>query len=523
MGITTSQKMGVAALIMAGSVLLSRFMGLIRDKVVSWQFGAGAESDVYFSAFVVPEFLNHLLAGGYISITLIPLLAAAFKENEDDGWRFFGTVLCWATAGIILLTAVAWIAAPNLAPLVAPGFTEAKLARLASFLRIILPAQIFFLAGSCLTAILYIRKQFFVPALTPLVYNACIIAGGLLLPGHGMEGFCWGVLAGAALGAFVLPLWAVRRGAFRFIPGWWHKKLFKMAMLALPLMLGLSVTVMDEQFIRVFGTMAGDGAVSLLNYARRIMMVPVGVVAQAAGVASFPFLAALVVKGDEKTFDDTLRRVLRASIYVVVPLCLLMIILSAPGLGVFFEGGRFSAGDTAQAAPLLQVMLLAVPFWTVQQVMGRAFYARQDTLTPAVVGTIVTGIVVCVYPFAVRSWGAPGVAGVSSGGMVLYTLALCAVWIRKRGRGVFSGLARPLFSSLSIGCPAALAGSFVSCKLKPLSCLLADKAGEIFPVSAQVARHMIDIGVGGSIFAGCYIALAYLFAREALELGRKKF
>ena len=83
MRLTATHKMGIAALIMAGSVFLSRLMGLVRDKVVSWQFGAGAESDVYFAAFVVPDFLNYLLAGGYISITLIPLLSKRSRRTRQ--------------------------------------------------------------------------------------------------------------------------------------------------------------------------------------------------------------------------------------------------------------------------------------------------------------------------------------------------------------------------------------------------------------------------------------------------------
>ena len=177
MRLTATHKMGIAALIMAGSVFLSRLMGLVRDKVVSWQFGAGAESDVYFAAFVVPDFLNYLLAGGYISITLIPLLSKRFEEDEADGWRFFSAVFWWAALGIAALTAVAWIFAPELARIVGPGFSPEKQARLAHFLRIILPAQVFFLPGACVSALLYIRKQFLAPALTPLIYNGCIIAG----------------------------------------------------------------------------------------------------------------------------------------------------------------------------------------------------------------------------------------------------------------------------------------------------------------------------------------------------------
>ncbi|MCQ2445039.1 MAG: murein biosynthesis integral membrane protein MurJ, partial [Mailhella sp.] len=175
MALTTSQKMGAAALIMAASILVSRFMGLLRDKIISWQFGAGGETDIYFAAFVVPDFLNYLLAGGYVSITLIPLLSRRFEEDEEDGWRLFGTVFCWAVLAIGLLSAAAWIAAPLLAPAVAPGFGSEQCARLVRFLRIVLPAQVFFLPGACLTALLYIRRQFAVPALTPLFYNGFIL------------------------------------------------------------------------------------------------------------------------------------------------------------------------------------------------------------------------------------------------------------------------------------------------------------------------------------------------------------
>ena len=142
-----------------------------------------------------------------------------------------------------------------------------------------------------MSALLYIRKQFLAPALTPLIYNGCIIAGGLLVTGRGMEGFCWGVLFGAALGSFLLPVVAARSSGSPLPEGipaglrlrfnLRHPLLKRLLLLALPLMLGVSIVAMDEQFVRIFGSMAGEGAVSLLSYARRIMLVPVGVVAQA--------------------------------------------------------------------------------------------------------------------------------------------------------------------------------------------------------------------------------------------------
>ena len=96
--LTAQQRMGAAALILAASTILSRLMGLARDKIISWQFGAGGESDMYFAAFVVPDIINYLLAGGFMSITIIPLLTRRFQEDEADAWSFFSCVFCWMAA-----------------------------------------------------------------------------------------------------------------------------------------------------------------------------------------------------------------------------------------------------------------------------------------------------------------------------------------------------------------------------------------------------------------------------------------
>ena len=508
--------MGAAALIMAFSVLVSRFMGLFRDKIISWQFGAGGETDIYFAAFVVPDFLNYLLAGGYISITLIPLLSRRFEENEADGWRFFGVVFSWATLSIGLLSVAAWAAASKLAPMVAPGFSPEQCARLAEFLRIVLPAQVFFLPGACLSAVLYIRHQFTVPALMPLVYNGCILIFGVGLPwlgiAEGMEGFCWGVLAGAALGAFILPLIAVREGGLHLSFALTHPLMKKFLLMALPLMIGQSVVVLDEQFVRIFGSMAGDGAVSLLNYARRIMMVPVGVVAQAAGVASFPFLASLAAKGDMEEFRSTLRRTMTNSMIVAVPVAAWMITSSGPVLGFIFEGGSFSVSHTMGAAPLLQIMLLAVPFWLLQQVTGRAFYALEDTVTPAVVGTVVTLLAVPGYMLLIPLRGAKGVALVTTASIALYALVLMAVACRRWASGAFAGIWGTAWRSALIsmpGCGIMLAVMHDGFRLM-----------QGWPALLQ---QFVVLAVGGVLFVVSWLTIAWFFHRDYFALVTSPF
>ncbi len=511
MKINTAQKMAIAAVIMSFSVLVSRFMGLLRDKIISWQFGAGGEADIYFASFVVPDFLNYLLAGGYISITLIPLLSRRFEEDSEDAWKLFSTVLCWASLSIGILSAAAWIAAPQLAPLAAPGFDDVQCGRLAYFLRIVIPGQVFFLPGACLTALLYMRKQFFVPALTPIIYNGSILLFGVLLPAlglaEGMEGFCWGVLFGAAIGAFWLPLHAVRKGGLCFSPSLRHSLFGRFLLLALPLMIGQSVVVLDEQFVRIFGSMAGDGAVSLLNYARRIMLVPVGVVAQAAGVATFPFLASLAAKGDMDGFCGTLNTTMKNSMIIAVPVTAWMMAASAPVLGFIFEGGSFSAHHTAEAAPLLQIMLLAVPFWLLQQVTGRAFYALQDTVTPAVAGTLATLLAVPGYFLTIPVLGAKGVALVTTACVALYAFALLVIAQKRWAGGAFAGLAGAAWRSLLLSLPG--------CAVMAVIVLYAPMLPWNIPA---LLREFLVLALGGIMFVLSWCLLARLFMPPYLEM-----
>ncbi len=445
------QQMGLAAVIMGVSVLLSRFTGLIRDKVISYLFGATRESDLYFAAFVIPDFINYLLAGAYFSITLIPLLALYFENREEEGWTFFSAAVNWIGLSILALTLVAMGFSHKLARVAAPGLSPDDLARLAFFLRIVMPAQVCFLVGSCFAAILYLRRQFLVPALIPIVYNGFIILGGVVLQHRGMEGFCWGVLAGAVLGNLLLPVLAVRfGGGVKWRPSFAHPGLKRLLLLALPLMIGQSIVVLDEQLVRIFGSLVGEGAVSWLNYARRIMLVPVGVVAQAAGVASYPFLAQLIAKQDYQKFHLTLNKALEGVLFLLIPMSAWMILVARPTITLIFQQGNFDAADTVATSRLLQISLTVVVCWGVQQVVGRAFYARQDTLTPAVIGTLVTVVCVPAFYLLTSRFGAMGVAAASASSIALYTLALTSWWIHRFGREAFAGLAATSAKVLSI-------------------------------------------------------------------------
>ena len=512
--LSTRQRMGAAALLLAGSAILSRLMGLVRDKVISWQFGAGAEADMYFAAFVVPDCINYLLAGGFLSITIIPLLARRFREDAADAWRFFSCVFHWMLVAACLLTLLGMFFAEPLARLVAPGFTPDRCARLAFFMRLVLPAQVFFLSGACFTALLYLRRQFGVPALTPLVYNGCIIATGLLLPAaaeaagisvQGMTGYCVGVTAGAALGAFFLPWRIAARGGLHLQSVWRHRLMGRFLLTALPLMLGQTIVMLDEQLLRVFGSLAGEGVVSLLNYARRIAQVPVGLVGQAAAAASYPFLVSLLAQGDEARFSEVLRSALLTGLGLIIPCVLCMAACAWPLLGAIFQGGRFGAAETLAATPLTQIMLAAAPFWLVYMVLVRGYYARGDTLTPAVTGTAMTLLCLPVYYFWAAPAGASGIAALSGLSVSLYAVWLAGIWLRRHGPGAFEGLCRFGLRVLACSLPGAVLAWHV--------CRLCMEKFSLHPITASC----MALVAGGISFALVFVPLSRLLAPTILE------
>ncbi len=507
--LTKVQHMGLAAIIMSVSIMLSRIMGLLRDKVISWQFGASSEADLYFAAFVVPDFINYLLAGGYVSITLIPLLSKRFEEDSTDAWKFFSTVFCWATLAVSLLTIIAFIFANPLAKLVAPGFEAEQVKRLAFFLRIILPAQIFFVSGACFSALLYLRKQFFVPALTPLIYNGCIILLGIILPplsiAGGMEGFCYGVTLGAALGAFFLPAFAAKQHGLFLHISFKHKYMGRFLLIALPLMLGQSVVMLNEQFLRIFGSLAGEGVVSLLSYARRISQVPVGMIGAALAVASYPFLANLAAKKDFTTFAKTLNTAMSSSLALLLPLSAWMIAAALPTMGFIFEGGDFSHTDTLNSTPLLQVMLLAVPLWGIQMVIGRGFYALGDTLTPALLGTAITIVSLPLFYYSV-DYGAMGISIVSMLGVLAYIIGIVFIWYKRRGGAAFKGLLRIITWGMALSCISAGIANIVS----NLSLTYTKHLPSIWP-------YIIALILSFIVFIVSYSILTLKFTPELLQ------
>jgi putative peptidoglycan lipid II flippase len=423
-----------ATILLMASAMLSRVIGLVRVKYIALVFGKGVEADAFLAAFQLPDMISYFLVGGAASITFVTILTR-YRDTgrEAEGERSLSVIL--STMLLVLGGAIvlAEIFAPWYTRAVFPGFDTAKAALCTRLTRILLPAQLCFFAGGVCGAVLLVRKQFYAQAVTPLIYNLGTILGGVLLARMlGVSSLAYGTVAGALAGPLLVNFAGARRVGtrFQFLLDWQDEGLREWVRLSIPLMLGVSLVTADNWIINYFAS-SGNGAVSVMTYAKQLFTAPMAVLAQAAGAASMPFFANLWAQKRHYEFAtevaDSVSRVAALGILVASG----MMALAFPLIDLVMRGGRYSAMDTAQTAAYFAIFAITLFLWSAQAIYARAFYAAGNTMTPMVAGTIVTVVSLPIYALLYRWQGVSGLAMASDVGIALQTLTL-AVLLHKR-------------------------------------------------------------------------------------------
>jgi len=503
--------MGTAAAIVSASVLISRILGLGREALLAALIGVNTEGDLYRQAFAIPDFLNYLLAGAYLTITLIPILSRHLERGQaETASQAFTAVFRFMGMAILGLTVVMWLAADPLVSLVFPEASDHV--RLVSLTRLVLPAQVFLVLGSLLMAVQYTHRRFLYPALAPIIYNSGIIIGGLVGAAIGdpsPEWFLWGAVAGSAVGNFGLQWLGARSTGTWLTPvpkG--DKSVKEYLVLALPLMLGQSVAVLDEQFVRWFGQVE-EGATSALSFARQLNMVPVGVIAQAAGVAAFPFLARLAASGDEKGLVATTVRAARNTLFVAAAATAALVVLARPIVRLLYQYGEFSSEDAELVASLLILYAFSIPAWGLHQILSRHFYAKRRMWTVVLIGTAGTLLAIPIWIALYSAMGVEGFALASTVVMSAYAIALLVAW------GLDAGWqpVRLLLPSMLRGLVAAGVAALVAYPL--VGAMFGD--GDLTIMEGLGAAL-----IGGLTTVAAFLGVSYLLkAPELAELRRR--
>ncbi|MCB9528152.1 MAG: murein biosynthesis integral membrane protein MurJ [Myxococcales bacterium] len=410
---------GVASVLWGAGILMNRAIGLIRESVIGRTLGNGRETDLYQTAFELPDFLNYLLAGGVLSIVFIPIFQGHLaRDDEDAGWRAFSAIanplVLLMTLGVVAM----WFATPTLTRLLF-DFAPEDFPLLDRLVRIVLPAQIFHIVGGLVSATLMARDRHALPAFAPLVYSAGIVGGGVLLgPTLGAEGFAWGALIGSVLGPFGLPLIGALRHGLRWTPilDLRHPDFRRYLWLSLPVMLGVSIVAFDPLIQKYFASGMSEGTIARLTFARTLMKAPMGIFGLAAGVAAYPTLARLIARGERGEAWRTLVAALRMMLVLAVTASAALTVAGTEVATVIWGWGsdRYTPDQLAEIGRYTALFCLALWAWSGQLIIARGFYAQGNTWTPTLIGSLALIVGLPVYALLADRLGGDGLVIASS-------------------------------------------------------------------------------------------------------------
>jgi len=424
-----------ATLLLMSAVMVSRVIGYVREAYIAYAFGAGPATDAYVAGFTIPDWLNYLVAGGTASITFVSIYTRFLAEDKEaEAQKTFSVIITVMTAVLGVGILLAEIFTPQISHQLFPKFSSEQMQLCVHLTRILLPAQLFFYVGGVVSAVLLSRRLFLFPAFGPLLYNAAIIVGGVLLSRRlGIASLAYGAVVGSFLGPFLInAIGAARVGTGYSISFDVRNSAFReWVRLSIPLMLGVSLVTADDWILRYFASGA-VGDITRLNYAKRLFAVPIAVLGQATSQASLPFFAKLFGERRLREFADTVN----GSIYRILATSLLassfMMVAATPLIDLVYRRGHFTFSDSQETARYFFWFSLSLCFWAAQGLYSRAFYAAGNTLTPMVASSLITLASIPIYSALHRHFSTVGLAMASDLGIVANTLALAFLLHRRQ-------------------------------------------------------------------------------------------
>ncbi len=451
---------GAAALVMFFFVL-SRAAGLLREMIIANRFGTSADLDAYLAAFRVPDLIFQLVAGGALGSAFIPTFAGYWAGGDRAGaWRLFSRTLTLLTLVLVLLAATAAVfALPLVRAVIAPGFTPAQQELTAHLMRWMLAGTVVFGASGLVMAALNGLQHFLAPAAAPVLYNVAIIGGALLLgPVWGVYGLAAGAVAGS-VAHLVLQLPFLWRLGGRYRPelDWRDPGVRTVMALMGPRVLGLLFVQLHFLVNTILASGLAPGSLSALNYAWLLMLLPLGIFAQAIGTAVFPTFAQQVAGGRQEAMRDAFNQVLRLVFFLTIPAAVGLWVLRTPLVRLLWEHGEFDPESTALVTYALQFYAAGLIAHAGVEILVRVFYALRDTWTPVLVGVGAMALNIGLSLWWVGLLGHGGLALANSAATALEMLLLLALINRRLGgvggRSLLRAVAR---SAVAAGVMAAL-------------------------------------------------------------------
>jgi len=447
-----------AGIVVSAAYLASRLLGYLRVVVIGTTFGAGPELDDFFAAFRIPDLIFQLVAAGAVASALVPIVSGFHATGDTPrAWRIVSTIANLMLVALVVLAAIAWLVAPAIVGLLAPGFDAPNLARTTDLTRVMLLGPIFLGLGAVATAALNGSRRFAASAIAPIIYNLALIGAAVILgPSMGVEGLAIGVVAGSA-GHLLIQLPPLAQVGYRWRPrvDLGDAEARHAFVLMAPRALGLGATQLIFVTLTSIASNLGAGAISAYTIAFSLLQIPIGVIGIPFGIVLFPSLAGELALGRTASYLALITRALRVLVFVMLPITALAMVLRGQTVELLLGYGKFGTAAVDLTAATLLLFLVGLPAHGVLDVLARSFYARKDTATPVVAAILGVVVTIALAMALVGALGLPAVGLALSGGTWGEGLLLLAVLKRREPELDLAGVRGVAARSL-VG--AALAG-----------------------------------------------------------------
>jgi putative peptidoglycan lipid II flippase len=485
--------------IVAGAFIASRILGLVREVILAQQFGTSEQLSAYVSAFRIPDLLFLVIMAGAFGSAFIPVFSGLLAQGEDDqAWRLASVVLNLSGGIVIVLSALAWIAAPQLVRyVVAPEASASAQLITINCMRILLLSPVFLGFGIAAKGILEGQDLFTLPALAPIVYNSSTIVGAITLgPRLGVYGVAIGVAVGA-LGFLLLQLPGLIRSGMHYS---WSLDpratgAIEVGRLLAPRLIGQAAFQINFIAVTNLAWRTGDQSVSALNYSWQLLMLPHGVLALSVSTVILPTLSRLWQQGEVAAFRVTLGGALRPLVFLSLPAAVVLFFFRVPIVQTLFQTGAFSSQSTDLVAAPLAYLAAGLVSYALVEALTRAFYAMHDTRTPVIAGVAIIGFNIALGTALLGSMGFVALALALSASTTVEAGILAAVLAKRLGGGILglgSWLARLLAATAVTAASAWLLAS-------PLSEATAPGNGSRL---AQLLVFAMALAVVGAVYLG---------------------
>lgn len=476
--------MARATMILTGSFIVGRVLGLVRTSLFAFVFGTSITSDAYLQAFLVPDLIFNVVAGGALSSAFIPIFTQYMVGERDEkaAWHIASSALNLALAVMCALAALAMLLAPQLVPLYNPHVSRAEMDLIVVLTRIMLLQSIIMGGGVILNSVLYARQNFMLPAIGTVLYNVGLIIG--LLPGFFLT-FAgrssahttfavYAATVGVVLGAILqvgaqIPGVLKERMHYTFAFDWKHPGVRQIARQMLPRVFNATMlyfsTFVDRGLILLLAVTPlvsnGQGLITQYYQALQLVLLPLGIFGMAVSTAAFPTMAENVTLGRLDRVRTIIEDTLRTILFMSLPASVGLIVLGLPIIQVLLQHGAFGLDSAMSTAVPLAFFALGLAGLASVEILTRSFYAFRDSKTPVIVSIaqFFLKILLSLILLNIIKWGpswklgslafATSVAGLLEAAVLLWLLQKKIGMLGLRKLAGFTG--RVLLASLAMG------------------------------------------------------------------------